>query len=117
VSQLPNHSVGLVLGHDGSEGRSLERLRDLGNKRLVMRRNFIVRFICNSLAALLVLAALWCLLWVLSSWDMAFTECADIYGLFSPNPRCRQPPLAGLLALACLIGAIGVAMAGRRFRA
>jgi hypothetical protein len=68
------------------------------------------------MATLLVVFALWCLLWVVSSSSMAFTECAGAYELFAPNPRCRQPSIAGLLALAGLVGAVFAVVLGRRFR-
>jgi hypothetical protein len=81
-----------------------------------MRVKAIIRRFCYLLAMVLVLFALWCLLWVLSSFSMAFTECADAYELFASNPRCRQPPIAGLLAVASLLGAVVAILVGRRFR-
>ena len=84
--------------------------------KLQMHRKSVVRLSFFSLAALLLLFAAWCLLWVFSSSDMAFTECAGNYDLFSSNTRCRQPPIAGLLSLASLILACVCALIGRKFR-
>jgi hypothetical protein len=81
-----------------------------------MRNAALIRFGCNTVAALLLLGSLWCILWIFSSYSMAFTECAGTYGLFSPIPRCRQPATAGLLALACLLAAAGLGLFSRRFR-
>ena len=61
----------------------------------------IVRLVCFASAAVLSIAGLYCLLWVISSSSMAFTECNGHYELFSASARCMQPPLAGLLALTC----------------
>lgn len=75
------------------------------------------RYICYLLAVVLLIASAFCLLWVLSSSSMAFTECKGQYELFADNDRCRQPPLAALLALANLVGAIALAWIGRiRFK-
>lgn len=76
----------------------------------------VFRYCCNSLAVMLVLFSLWCMLWIVSSFSMAFTECANAYELFALNPRCRQPAIAGLLAIASLLGTVVVALVGRRFR-
>ena len=50
------------------------------------------------ISAVALLTALWSLMWVSSSYSMAFTHC-DQFGLFHENPRCRQPYIAGLLFL------------------
>lgn len=81
-----------------------------------MKNRVIARFACKLTAVLFMLLALWCLLWVASSWSMAFSECSGTYDLFSPNPRCRQPAIAGLLALASFIGAVVALVVARRFR-
>ena len=81
-----------------------------------MSSNTAIRIACNVVAVLLILFASWCLLWVVSSSTMAFTECAGGYDLFSENPRCRQPSIAGLLALASLLGAVATVLIGRRLR-
>jgi hypothetical protein len=44
---------------------------------------------------------------------MAFSECGNHYDLFAKNPRCRQPPLAALLALLAFIGSISAAIFGK----
>lgn len=84
--------------------------------RSQMQHRTAVRYACYSLAGMLVLCSLWCLLWVISSLSMAFTDCAGAYDLFAENPRCRQPSLAGLLAFAFVICAAGAVFLGRRFR-
>jgi len=76
----------------------------------------VVRYFCYSLAVVLVLFSIWCLLWIVSSFSMAFTECANEYELFASNARCRQPSIAGLLAIASLLGAAIAILVGRRFR-
>jgi hypothetical protein len=81
-----------------------------------MRFKTTIRRFCYLLAMVLVLFALWCLLWILSSFSMAFTECANAHELFASNPRCRQPSIAGLLAVASLLGAVVAILVGRRFR-
>jgi hypothetical protein len=81
-----------------------------------MRVKIVIRRFYYLLAMVLVLFALWCLLWVLSSFSMAFTECANAYELFASNPRCRQPSIAALLAVASLLGAVVAILMGRRFR-
>ena len=74
----------------------------------------IARVFCFASAAVLGLVMLCCLLWVVSSSSMAFTECNGHYELFSSNARCRQPPLAGLLALASCVLAVLLAWFGSR---
>jgi uncharacterized membrane protein len=81
-----------------------------------MQTRTVVRYACYLLATLLVLCSLFCLLWVVSSSSMAFTDCAGSYELFAENQRCRQPSIAGLLALASLVCAVAVGFLGRRFR-
>ena len=81
-----------------------------------MRTRTIARFACCVMAVVLALLALWSLLWVMSSSSMAFTECAGAYELFSPNPRCRQPAIAGLLAFASFLGAAVAAVFAWRLR-
>jgi hypothetical protein len=45
---------------------------------------------------------------------MAFTYCNGTYDLFAANPRCRQPPLAALLALTSLVGAVALIVVARK---
>ena len=80
-----------------------------------MRTKTALRFLFYLLAVVLLLFTGWCLLWVLSSSSMAFTECNGAYELFSSNARCRQPTIAGLLALASLMGAVLAVFIGWRF--
>lgn len=82
---------------------------------VVMRTKSALRYLFYSLAFVLLLFAGGCLLWVLSSSSMAFTECNGAYELLSPNARCRQPAIAGLLALASLLGAVLSVLIGWRF--
>jgi len=82
-----------------------------------MNSRTALRYSLFLLAALLVLFALWCLLWIISSSSMAFTECVGAWDLFAENPRCRQPSIAGLLALTSTICAVAAVFVGRRFRA
>jgi hypothetical protein len=81
-----------------------------------MNRVLIVRIACLSVAVLLLLLAAWSLLWVISSSSMAFSECAGSYSLWAENPRCRQPPLAGLLCLGSLGVAVGLYVFAARYR-
>ncbi|PND38716.1 hypothetical protein C1O66_15085 [Paucibacter aquatile] len=79
-----------------------------------MRYRTPLRYACYLFAILMAACSIWCLLWVVSSWSMAFSECAGAYGLFAENPRCRQPSMAALLALACMLGATAAVMLGRK---
>lgn len=47
---------------------------------------------------------------------MAFTECDGAWGLFVENSRCRQPSIAGLLAIVSLLFAFTAFFVGRKFR-
>jgi hypothetical protein len=76
----------------------------------------VIRYSCYFLAVALVLFSFWCLLWIFSSFSMAFTECANAYELFASTPRCRQPSIAGLLAIASLLSAVIATLVGRRSR-
>jgi dolichol kinase len=80
-----------------------------------MQARTVLRYVCYLFATLLVLCSLFCLLWVVSSSSMAFTDCAGSYELFAENQRCRQPSVAGLLALVSLVCAVAVGYFGRRF--
>jgi hypothetical protein len=81
-----------------------------------MQSRTAIRYSFYLLATLLVLFALWCLLWIISSSSMAFTACVDAWELFAENPRCRQPSIAGLLALASTICAVAAVFIGQRYR-
>jgi hypothetical protein len=64
-------------------------------------------------AGVLVLCSIYCLLWLMASSSLACEACNCSYSLFAENPRCRQPPIAGLLALANFIGAGALILWGR----
>ena len=80
-----------------------------------MTRFRVWRISCFTAGASLALLAIWSLLWVVSSYSMAFSACEASFSLFAPNLRCRQPQLAGLLfvgssllcVLAIVLGARG----------
>ena len=74
----------------------------------------IARLICFVVAVMFGFATLYCLLWIASSSSMAFIECSGRYQLFSSNARCRQPPLAALLALASCVLAVSLVWLGSR---
>jgi TRAP-type C4-dicarboxylate transport system permease small subunit len=48
-------------------------------------------------AWLLLFLAGWSLLWVFSSYSMAFSTCSGSFDFFAENLRCRQPYFAMLL--------------------
>lgn len=79
-----------------------------------MRARFALRLVCYGLATVLLIGAGWCLLWVLSSSSMAFAACSGKLGLGASNARCRQPAIAGLLAVASLLGAVLAVIIGGR---
>ena len=58
--------------------------------------------------------AAWSALWMLSSYDMAFTQCAGNYALFAEVARCRQPALALVLCLVSLCVAVGILVASQK---
>jgi hypothetical protein len=99
------------------------RLSGVGARPL----NFTVRRHCmsphhirltGSLAAIvLVLAGLYCVLWIFSSADLACTACHCTYSLFASSFRCRQPYVAVILAGVFFCVAIGVALYARRLAA
>jgi hypothetical protein len=47
-----------------------------------------------ALGLLAAMAALWSLMWILSSASLASGPCANSFSLFHPEFRCRQPYLA-----------------------
>jgi hypothetical protein len=71
-------------------------------------------FVSLAVAALLTVCGLYCALWIFSSADMAFVACDNKFSLFSPNPRCRQPYVAMILATVFLALALIVALRARR---
>jgi hypothetical protein len=81
-----------------------------------MRHRVVLKYACFVGSSLLFVAALYCLLWLVASSSMAFTDCAGSYDLFAANPRCRQPSIAGLLTVASLVLSAVLAFAGWRLR-
>jgi hypothetical protein len=71
-------------------------------------------FVTLAVAALLTVCGLYCVLWIFSSADMAFVACDNKFSPFSPNPRCRQPYVALILATVFLALALIVALRARR---
>ena len=67
----------------------LEIIRKFASSFGLVLAGFLLaaKFARPDTASLLLLFAAWCLLWVFSSSDMAFTECAGSYELFSSNTR------------------------------
>jgi hypothetical protein len=68
------------------------------------------------LAGVLLLSGLYCVLWLVASSSLACVACNCSYSLFAENLRCRQPALAGILALASFAGAAALIFWGRSFR-
>ena len=65
-----------------------------------------MRYLWFALAAISLLAGVWFLLWFVSSASLACLPCDCRYSLFADNLRCRQPPVAALLAVISLLLAI-----------
>ena len=66
------------------------------------------------LGALLIVAGVYCSLWVFSSASLACTACNCEYSFFAPTFRCRQPVIALTLAVASFGGAVAVLVARSR---
>ena len=64
------------------------------------------------LSLLLLAGALYSALWVFSSSSLAFSDCDGKYSLFAESFRCRQPPIAAILAVV-LFGASVVSLYAR----
>lgn len=64
--------------------------------------------------AVLVLAGLYCSLWIMSSASLACTACNCEYSLFAPTFRCRQPVIAIILAVGAFGGALAAFIARSR---
>ena len=76
-------------------------------------RKFLYFCLC-AIAVMLPIFSIWCLIWVLSSFSMAFAECGNAFNLFASNPRCRQPAIASLLAIAGILGTVlAIFLSGR----
>lgn len=57
-------------------------------------------------ALVLLLVAVWSVLWMLSSYSMAFADCQGSFSLFAERFRCRQPQLAVILGVSSLVLAV-----------
>ena len=89
--------------------------------------NFTVRRHCMSpqhirltgslTAIVLVLAGLYCVLWIFSSASLACTVCNCTYSLFASSFRCREPYIAMILAAVFFCVAVGVVLYARRLAA
>lgn len=75
-------------------------------------RRWVVKHLWFVTAAMWILAALWFLLWFVSSASLACLACDCRYGFFAQNLRCRQPPVAALLAITSFLLAIVFLMLG-----
>lgn len=76
-------------------------------------RRFFNFCLC-AIVVILPIFSIWCFMWVISSFSMAFAECGNAFNLFASNPRCRQPVIAGLLAIAGILGTVLALTLGRR---
>jgi hypothetical protein len=81
-----------------------------------MRFAKALRLACLVGGGCLMLVACWALLWIFSSYSLAFVACDGQFSMFAENARCRQPQLAMLLLCFSVGGAIGLAILARRFR-
>lgn len=57
-------------------------------------------------AVSLLLLSAWSLLWVFSSYSMAFAACKGSFSFFAEQLRCRQPPIAAALSALSLTLAV-----------
>ena len=69
----------------------------------------LIRVLSLCGAATLLLAMLWCLLWVFSSSHLAFVACDGKFSLFAESFRCKQPYIAMILATVSLLGSVALA--------
>jgi hypothetical protein len=54
-------------------------------------------------SSLFLVAALWCLIWVLSSSSLASGYCDSNFSLFHEEFRCKQPYVASILFLVSIV--------------
>ncbi len=80
-----------------------------------MHQNQTKSRLCFAGVAVLLLGAVYCLLWVLSSASLACTACNCDYSFFAEQPRCRQPYIAAALSVALLLAAVALALLARRY--
>jgi predicted signal transduction protein with EAL and GGDEF domain len=74
----------------------------LGQKWMVagfeMNRRLI--YVASRIAiAILLLASVYCVMWIFSSASLACTACNCEYSLFAEHMRCRQPVIAEILTV------------------
>jgi hypothetical protein len=68
--------------------------------------------LCYAVSALLLACAGYCALWFVSSASLACVACNCEYSLLASQLRCRQPVIAGVLAVALLLGSAAAAVLG-----
>ena len=68
--------------------------------------------LCYAVSALLLACAGYCALWFVSSASLACVACNCEYSLLASQLRCRQPAIAGILAVALVFGSAAVAVLG-----
>jgi hypothetical protein len=66
------------------------------------------------LGAVLILAGVYCSLWIMSSASLACTACNCEYSLLASTFRCRQPVIATILAAVSFGGAMAAFIARSR---
>ena len=72
----------------------------------------IKAYLCYGVSALLLAYAGYCALWFVSSASLACDACNCEYSLLASQLRCRQPVIAGVLAVALLVGSTAFAVLG-----
>ena len=65
-----------------------------------------LRWLLYALSVISFFASLFCVMWIFSSYSMAFSECAGTYDLFAVKPRCRQPAIAAILATCTFVASV-----------
>jgi hypothetical protein len=65
-----------------------------------------VRVLLAIAGTVLLAGALYSALWTVSSTSLAFVACDGKYSLFAESFRCRQPYIAGLLAVVLFAASI-----------
>jgi hypothetical protein len=68
--------------------------------------------LCYAVSALLLVCAGYCTLWFVSSASLACVSCNCEYSLLASQLRCRQPAIAGILAIALIVGSAAAAVLG-----
>ncbi len=68
--------------------------------------------LCYAVGALLLVCAGYCALWFVASASLACVACNCEYSLLASQLRCRQPVIAGVLAVALLVSSAALAVLG-----